>query len=214
MAKFFKDAKRRRWLRNSRVFDNNGGSAINRLSSSIYSYYKSVCSFAYKKCRKHENNKEFGLLRDIRGAVTSIEILLYIPLIAFILFSGVDYYITSVQHNNLENRKNYYLDIMRLEGTYNASLDQLINTELDNMGFDDVIVTATTYNDFDLSTMYVYRNIDNPSESRMKLQISASPKFTPFIFGRLLGVKEEEDDFYFVVKGEALSERPYVEETP
>jgi len=141
--------------------------------------------------------------------------LIYIPLIAFILFNGVDYYITSVQHNNLENRKNYYLDIMRIEGTYSSSLDQLIQTELDNMGFENIDVLATTYNDFDASTMHVYRNIDNPAESRMKLTIEASPKFTPFVFGRLLGVTED-DEFKFVVKGEALSERPVVEieETP
>lgn len=81
------------------------------------------------------------------------------------------------------------------------------------MGFEKIQVTATTYNDYDLNTLYVYRNIDNPSESRMKLEIIASPKFTPFAFGRLLGVKED-DEFLFVVKGEALSERPYVEETP
>lgn len=211
MAKFFKTIKRRGRIWLSRNDDNNCSGNYNWLSSSINSYYGSIRSFAYKKRRKHENNKKFRLLKDIKGAVISVEMLIYIPLISFILFSGVDYYITSVQHNNLENRKNYYLDIMRIEGTYNTSLEQLIKTELDNMGFEDIEIIATTYNDYDLSTVYVHRNIDNPYESRMKLQITASPKFKPFVFGRLLGV-EEEDKFSFLVKGEALSERPIFED--
>lgn len=134
----------------------------------------------------------------------------YVPLIAFLLFNGVDYYLTSVQHNNLENRKNYYLDVMRLEGGFSLELENKIITELNSMGFENVAISATTYGGGDLSTYgdYIYRNIDNPTESRMILQIEAEPNFRPFILGRLLGVNEDET-FKFVVKGEALSERPY-----
>lgn len=204
-----KDAfKRRRWIWDSRTFNFISGCCNNWLHHIRYASRWCVSPNAHKKCGKHDKYKKFGLLSDIRGATASAEIMFYVPLIAFLLFNGVDYYLTSVQHNNLENRKNYYLDIMRIEGTYSLELENKIVTELGNMGFQNIAVKATTVGGGSLSGYNVYRNIDNPTESRMILTIEAEPNFRPFILGRMLGVNDGED-FKFVVKGEALSEKPY-----
>lgn len=101
---------------------------------------------------------------------------------------------------------------MRLEGTYSLSLENQIINELQNMGFKNVSISATRKSggtDLIIND-YVYRDIDNPDDSRMKLIIEAEPNFRPFIMGRFLGVNEG-DDFKFVVKGEALSEKSYLE---
>lgn len=211
--------KRRRRLWDNRNANNCISGCINRIYRFTETYIRCICSNARKKCNANERDKKFGLLKDIRGSVTSIELLIYIPIICFILFNGVDYYLTSVQHNNLENRKNYYLDVMRIEGTFSGELEAKIVAELGSMGLTNITIEATKISggtDVPVySDEYVYRNVNKPEEARMKLIIEAVPKFKPFIFGRLLGVNEG-DDFKFVVKGEALSEKPYfeIEETP
>lgn len=217
MDKIKGNVEKRRWLWFHRNTVNNGSNCSNRIFSFFSTYRKRISTYAQNFYRKNERYKKFGLLSDIRGGVTSIEVLIYVPIIAFLLFNGVDYYLTSVQHNNLENRKNFYLDVIRIEGTYTSELDSQIRAELNAMGFKDVDIDVSRKSggtNFGLmSGEYVYRNIDEPDESRIFLSIKAKPNFQPFILGRLLGVKED-DSFMFVVKGEALSEKSYYEEEP
>lgn len=199
-----KDAfKRRRWIWDSRTFNFISGCCNNWLHHIRYASRWCVSPNAHKKRRSYDKNKQFWLLGDIRGITTSAEIMFYVPILAFLLFSGVDYYLTSMQHNNLESRKNYYLDIMRIEGTYTQELHEKINSELTSMGFKSVTIRPSIN-----INENKYRNIDNPSQARMGIEIEAEPSFKPFLLGRLLGVVDSSNTFKFKVKGEALSEKP------
>lgn len=136
-----------------------------------------------------------------------------LPIILFVIFGSVDYYITQMQYNQLENIKNYYTNIMKVQGMLTDDDLYDLNNTLDNMGFKSISVDIVGYNDVDISNTVIYRNIEKPHEARMSLVIKAQPKFEPFIFGRLIGVKDKEnEEFYFVARGDVLSEKSYYEQ--
>lgn len=206
---------KRRWLCFSRNVVNYSRRCYDRWLSIFKACKNCISPFTQYFIRKNEKHKKFGLLNDIKGGVTSVEVLVYVPLIAFLLFNGVDYYVTSTQYNNLESRKNYYLDVMRIEGAYTYELDQQVREELTAMGFRDISIDVSKLSGGTKvgigSNEFVYRNIDQPQDSRIFLEINVKPSFTPFAFGKLLGAKVEEE-FIFKVKGEALSEKSYYQE--
>lgn len=164
----------------------------------------------YKRSRKHKRSFSLRLLKDERGN-GSIEFLILLPIILFMIFGSVDYYITQMQYNHLENTKNYYTNVMKIQGTLtNTDLVDL-NYVLHHTGFKNIHISARDYNNTELDEKIIYRNTEKPNTSRMSLLIKAEPSFEPFAFGKLLGTKDSEigDGFYFLVKGDTLSERPY-----
>lgn len=152
---------------------------------------------------KHKGHNKFrALANNVSGNVGSIEFLILLPIILFVIFGSIDYYVTQMQYNHLEKIKNYYVDRMKIEGTLSNDAYNELNTLLNDNFHDYEIVVSNSGDNI------AYRNIEEPSEAKMFLEIKASPKFKPFVFGRLLGIKED-DSFFFVLKGETLSEKPY-----
>lgn len=163
-----------------------------------------------KTCSQHSSGKykrsfqirALNLLKDAKGSANSIEFIIFLPVILFVIFGSVDYYVAQMQYNHLENIKNYYTNVMKIEGTLDyEDMYELIDT-LSNQGFQNVEI------EIEPEDKVVYRNIERPEESRMFLSIKAEPKIKPFAFGKLLGIKDDEDAFYFHVIGGTLSEKP------
>lgn len=138
----------------------------------------------------------------------TIEFLILLPFILFITFGGTDYFVTQVQQDQIEHIKSYYLDRMKIEGTLTDNDRTSLYNELVKHGFNTIDISAMDAygTSLDSSTILV-RNIDDPDQSKMIFEIQASPKFKPFMFGKLLGISPD-GNFYFKVGGETLSEKP------
>ncbi|WP_459195610.1 hypothetical protein [Wukongibacter baidiensis] len=134
--------------------------------------------------------------------------MLWTTIIVFIIFGGIDYYIVEKQLNDIEEIKAHYLSQMKVSGVYSRSLKMDMEKELVNKGLDDIQINATDGYDMDITDGdVIFRNVDDVKKSTIKLTIKAKPKIEPFIFGRLIGA-EEDEEFYFSVKGRTVSERP------
>lgn len=180
-----------------------------------WGYYNSLSNIlkiisAYKK---HTHRIRRKVKRGFRyrpigekGAINSIEFLIYLTIILFLLFGGVDYYVTQLQLSGLEHIKDYYMDRIRIEGHLTQEARTELVTSLDNRGYKDITINVKDNVGNDI-TESITRNTEDAVSSIIELEIKASPKFTPFMFGRLIGVKEDEN-FYFLVKGKVLSEKP------
>ena len=160
---------------------------------------------------QQNNNKSENhikrLLKDRKGYVNSIEFLLYFTLIVFIIFGGIDYYLAEMQYSRVEEIKNFYLAQIKFQGTVTETISNNIVAELEEIGFEDIQITAKDGLGNDLTTGHIaLKNVNNPQQSIINLEILAKPKSKPFLIGRLLGVTEQEE-FYFKVKGRDMSER-------
>lgn len=100
---------------------------------------------------------------------------------------------------------------MKVQGTLTESDMSKLYTTLDISGFADIEIEMLDGDEYEISPgSIIYRNIENPDESKMCLLIKAKPKFKPFAFGKVLGIKDEEDgEFYFIARGDVLSEKSY-----
>lgn len=134
--------------------------------------------------------------------------MLYFTLIIFVLFGGVDYYITEVQFNIVEETTNFYLSKMKFAGTLHDTDRLSLISELTDKGFRNISVSATDGygNELNSGTIIV-RNVEDLRASVLFLEVKAEPHTKPFMFGKLLGAKEE-DNFYFKVDRRSMSERP------
>jgi len=199
MAK--KTIKRRKW---SRCI----GRIIDYWNRNYRHWWSDLCSTARTTAKSTQasirgyQKRNKRLLKDQFGGVTSIEFLIYFTLFVFIIFAGVDYYTTEVQYSFMEDTNEHYLSQMRFQGEITDTQIALIQDELENRGFKEVQVNAyNAYNNV------VYRDTGNPANSILRLEISAKPVNTPFIFGRLLG-SAEDGEVVYTVKGRGLSEKP------
>ena len=202
-----KNSKRsNRFVSYNGIIDNysrSSGSSRNRTRLCC----KSFKGFTHKNCRKY--NKGFkGLLKNTDGFMSTIEFLFWLIVIIFVLFGGIDYYITEVQYNIVEETTNFYLSKMRFAGTLYDDDKQNIVDELSEKGFENINVVATDGYGNELSDeIIITRNIDDLMASKLYLEVTAEPYARPFMFGRFLGIKED-DGFYFKVDRRAISERP------
>lgn len=174
----------------------------------IQAIVSSCTGYTQKIRRKHKDGFWFRILKETKGTVNSVEFLIYLTIVLFLLFGGVDYFVTQVQLSMLEHTKDYYVDRMRLEGNLTDELKNELKNELENKGFTNIEITVvdnwgTPVN----STQIITRNVDDINASILELRLKASPKFVPFMFGRLIGINEDTN-FYFMVKGKVLSEKP------
>ena len=88
-----KNSKRsNRFVSYNGIIDNYGrGSGSSRNCAKFRC--QSAKGFAYKNCRKY--NESFkGLLSNTDGFMSTIEFLFWLIVIIFVLFGGIDYYIT------------------------------------------------------------------------------------------------------------------------
>lgn len=133
---------------------------------------------------------------------------MYFTIFIFIIFGGVDYYITEVQHTIVEEATNFYLSKMKFAGTlYDDDRINLVK-ELSDKGFKNINISAKDgYGNELNSDTIIVRDVENLTGSTLYLEVKAEPHTKPFIFGKLLGVKEREE-FYFKVDRRSMSERP------
>jgi hypothetical protein len=144
------------------------------------------------------------LLKNKKGGTNSIEFIIYFTIIVFIMFAGVDYYVTQVRYNIVERIKDQALDRMRIEGWLSEPVKDQIITKLQGMGYRDIQITGTVEGEV---SQPVLRNVQDPGNSVIRLVISCKPRETPFLFGRLLGARDQ-GEFVIRVGGEVLSEKP------
>ncbi len=94
-----------------------------------------------------------------------------------------------------------------MEGTLTDNDRIELITKLSNSGFKNIEVHAL---DVDLNelddTSEIVRDTEDPDKAKLILIIRAYPEYTPFLFGKILGVSNDED-FYFLIKEEASSEK-------
>lgn len=174
----------------------------------LWAIDNSYKKYTHKIGRKYKGSIRFRSLKDDKGAINSVEFLVYLTIILFLLFGGVDYYVTQVQLSGLEHIKDYYTDRMRIEGNLTEEARTELKTNLEKKDYKNIEINVLNNDGTAIDkTTVVTRNIDNPTTSILELQIKATPKFVPFMFGRFIGVKEDEN-FYFMVKGKVLSEKP------
>lgn len=176
---------------------------FNRCSESFTRFKKSVYNFITGR----HSALTVRLLKNNNGSAMSIEFLILLPIILFLIFGGTDYLVTQVQYDQIEHLKVFYLDRMKIDGTLTDDDRTKLFNKLTVQGYSNIMITATDANGDALdSTTVLVRNIDNPDNSKLVLNIIATPKFKPFMFGQLLGATPTSD-FYFNVGGETLSEK-------
>lgn len=205
------NVKKRGRLWNSRDVNANSGCCYFGIPSirKIVRGFKANTQGCSKKHKRRFSI--WSIINCNKGSTGSIEFILLLPLILFIIFGSIDYYITQMQYNHLENIKNYYTNIMKVQGTLNDEDLSALRAELDKSGFKNTIIDIVDCNGVDIRGRVIYRNIERPKEARMSLRIKTQPKTEPFIFGKLIGEKEE-DSFFFFVKGDVLSEKSYYDD--
>lgn len=190
----------------NRVFTNGYG-CINRYLYNLYDHIKAFKRNTYQCCQKHNISLK-GLLKSECGALVSFEILLWLTVIVFIIFGGIDYYIAEKQLNDIDEIKSHYLSKMKISGTFSREFKDDIEDELEDKGLEIIDVYAKDgYNNYMDDDDVIFRNVDDVKSSVIKLYIKAKPRVEPFAFGKLLGAKEN-DEFYFYRKGRTISERP------
>lgn len=149
-----------------------------------------------------------GLLIDNRGYMSSLEFVILFTLITFLLFGGVDYYLTEMQYSVIEEATNHYLNRMAFVGTLTNADRLSLLEELESKGFINITISPRNWHGEEIGEGdVVVRDIQSPETSLMTLEVSASPQTAPFALGRLLGV-QEEGVFYFNVRGRRTSEVP------
>ena len=203
---FSKDFKRRdRYCYNFRnaSLDHGGGGNIRNY---IKNCFKSIKGSPRRNCKKYHKGFK-GFLKDTAGYMISLEFLLYLTIFIFIIFGGVDYYLTEVQHNIVEEATNFYLSKMKFAGTlYNQDRMDLVE-ELSGKGFKNITISAKDgYGNELNSDTIIVRNVENLPASTLYLEVKAEPHMQPFILGKILGA-EENDQFYFKVDRRSISER-------
>lgn len=130
------------------------------------------------------------------------------PIIAFLLFGGVDYYVTQVEYDQLEHMKSYYLDQMKMNGTLTDDVKSDIYNRLTTKGYKNIVIEATDGNGNPIdSSNIIVRNVENPAASTMNIDIKATPPLQPFFTGKILGINSSSG-FYFDVGDPTLSEQP------
>lgn len=143
-------------------------------------------------------------IKNQNGGVNSIEFIIYFTIIVFIMFSGVDYYVAQTRYSILEQLKERSLDRMRIEGWLSESDQDQIITKLEDMGYSNIEIEGSLEGVLDEP---ITRNVVSSELSIVSLAITAKPKEKPFLFGGLVGAKED-GEFIIKVRGEVLSERP------
>ena len=182
-------------------------SSIRSMLYNINKYIKSATTATFRCCRK-PNFYLKRILKSECGALTSIELLIWTTITVFIIFGGIDYYVVEKQLNDIEEVKTHYLSQMKISGVYSRRLQNNMEEELQKKGLSDIDIYATDgYDSIINSDDTIFRNVDDVKASTINLYIKAKPKVKPFVFGKLLGVNENEE-FYFNVKGRTVSERP------
>ena len=145
-----------------------------------------------------------NIIKNQSGGVNSIEFIIYFTIIVFIMFSGVDYYVAQARYGIMEQLKEQALDRMRIDGWLPESDQDSIVTKLESMGYSNIEIGGSLEG---IINEPITRNVLNSELSIVSLTITAKPREVPFMFGKLVGAKED-GEFIIRVKGEALSERP------
>lgn len=198
---------RRKWRNAIRREHSNVTGNSNNSFSSIRAIKRTIKDISITKLGQYKEDIQ-GVLKSTSGLASTVGFLIWFSIITFLLFGGVDYFITEIQFNNIEEINNFYMSKAQMEGNLGYNDRQLMFEELTRQGLIDIeIDLKDAYGNILGTDDIIVRDIESPRDSQMTLSIMARPEIEPFIFGRLLGV-EVDEKFFFHVEGRVLSERP------
>lgn len=142
------------------------------------------------------------LLRDESGIVV-IELLLVSLILVFLTYSGIEYWSIMARHQQASHLVNEYLSKMSLEGRLSAADESELISDFDNIGLTVTNIQAVKESEGEAR---VLRDPQNPSNSMLKLKVTADFKNEPLWTGLLIGGSSGSGS-QIVVGGEVLSER-------
>lgn len=180
------------------------GSNIRRFSSG---YSK----FIYNWHRQHKKRNQFWLLEH--GVVT-VEVIIYLTILLFVLFGSVDFTVTLLKYMQAEQVKEFYLDCMRIDGWLSSEMYSEMEARFADLNMEIVGIEGAVEIDIANNTRAhiplsepVKRNTVDVTNSKISLILELEPEEKPFFAGRLLGISEG-DNFTYIVGGETYSELP------
>lgn len=142
------------------------------------------------------------LLTDERGSI--IDFLIVSILTFFLLFAGVDYYVTLMQHQIAEHIMHYYLERIRVEGFLTTADESEMRAKYNSVGLPVESISCPLQSQ---GASRVLRNPQNPDASRINVTVTCKPVQRPFLIGKLIGGLTAPDTFRIRVGGSVLSER-------
>lgn len=142
------------------------------------------------------------LLADERG--NAIDFLIVSILTFFLLFAGVDYYTTLMQHQVAEHIMHYYLERIRVEGFLTTTDENEMRAKFSSVGLPIESISCPLQSQ---GASRVLRNPQNPDASRIDVTVVCKPVQRPFLIGKLIGGATAPDTFRIKVGGSVLSER-------
>lgn len=201
MEKLIKVFKRRGRCRASRVF---GAGLSNNRGRGGYSSRTTACPEKYprgdnEQCEGHYRKR---VLKNESGIVV-IELLLVSLILVFLTYSGIEYWTVMTQYQQASHLVNRYLAKMSLEGRLSIDDETQLISDFDSIGLTVTSIQAQRESE---GEPRILRDPQNPSNSMLKLKVTADFKNEPLWTGLLIGGSSGSGS-QIVVGGEVLSER-------
>ncbi|KUG05226.1 hypothetical protein ASZ90_017299 [hydrocarbon metagenome] len=153
------------------------------------------------------------------GAAMSVELLIVMAIICFLIFGGQDYWLAQIKIQQTEHIKNYYLDRMRLEGCLTEDdaqnmVDALNNNKLVLTKLEAPLENSFSVSEVDMSGCLVGRvvrnanipEIEDIAQSEVYLRMEVETEGYGFPFIALIGYDNSEK-LTIQSSGRALSEK-------
>lgn len=143
-------------------------------------------------------------LLDQRGNAV-LELLLVLPIITFLTFGVIDYWVVLQKHQVAEHLMHKYLTRMQIDGGLSQGQEDKLTEELGKVGL--VVEQVVGKNLESASQDRVIRNLDDPDEGVVKITITCRVDPAPLMTTKLVRGTPPGGDYRIKVGGEMISER-------
>lgn len=143
-------------------------------------------------------------LLDQRGNAI-LELLLVLPLVAFLTFGVFDYWVLLQKHQVAEHLMHKYLTRMQIDGGLSQGQENKLREELGKVGL--VVEQVTGKNLESAGQDRVIRNLDSPDDGVVSITITCRVEPAPLMTTKLIGGTPPGGDYRIKVGGEMISER-------
>ncbi len=125
-------------------------------------------------------------------------------LIYFTIFAGIDFFLLIAQHQKATHNLNYYLSRIRIEGYLTEDDENKLAKTFSQSGMelDDIQMVPREKG----GGGRVLKDINNPENSEITMQLTIKPAVKPFMSGILLKDYEDTGEYKIEVGGSVLSE--------
>lgn len=131
--------------------------------------------------------------------------LLVLPVVTFLTFGIIDYWVVLQKHQIAEHLMHKYLTRMQIDGGLSQAKEDELRVELASVGL--VVDTITGKNLQSAGQPRIVRNLDDPDESVISLVITCKVEPKPLLTTKLVKGSPPGDDFRIKVGGEMITER-------